>query len=257
MLPSLSRPLVRLFIGERIVAAECKRRWGKSHLHDIRFSDLPENDDGIESAIDAVLSNRPESGVVEVILGQPHVFYLALPWEHSYHKHDVLVEQARQKVASLFGDRVGQVSLCVDKAIFGRPSIAAAVSAGIIEATNRVAKKNGYKLRSMQPLVSYLWNILKRNIAMDVEAFEIVEDGFLTRAKIERRAVADVSVSPLLAAEPNGDAGKSKPFFSVNSLQRNSVLKRTENGEVAILVSNDASRGISNLLSFILSSGGR
>lgn len=255
MLPLLSRPLVRLFIGERVFAAECHGRWGKTDLRDFRSFDQLVNEENIEVAIGSVLSGRDVSRDVDIILGQPHVFYLALPWEPDHCRPDVLLDRAKQRLLSTFGERTGRLTISVNKPEFGRPSIAAAASFHILDVAKKVVKDNGFRLRAMQPLASYIWNILKNEMVGETGSLEIIEDDFLTCARYQKGCVVDISVSPLAIAQKYRDMNAPSHSPSCYGAGTGSIIKRNASGDVSTLISQNNSQGIGGFISFILARG--
>lgn len=220
MLLSLTKPVIRLFIGEQVVAAQCRGKGAKAVLSDIRSVASVSGDVEIEAALEQVLLGRNKGLDVEIVLGQPHIFYITLPWSHELHRHEARATAARGRFVELFGERYGRHKVCVGPARFGMPIIAAFMSPELIDMISRVAARGGFRLRSMEPQLSCLWNMLRGRIKAGNGVLEVVETGFVTMAKYENGAISDVGVAPKIA--------RKKPFHGPSQLDTPRVVYRID-----------------------------
>lgn len=221
MLPSLTRSVIRLFVGEQIVAAQCRGKGKKAVLSDIRSARAVSGDIEIEAALEKVLLGRNKGLDVEVVLGQPHVFHLTLPWSHELYRHDARLSAARSRFVELFGERYGRHKVCVSNAKFGMPIIAAFMSPELLDMIGRVALRGGLRLHSMEPQLSCLWNMLGGRIKARSGALEIIEAEFVTLAKFEDGAITEVEVAPAIGRKQSvctqEQSSREKVIYRIDS----------------------------------------
>lgn len=232
MLLSLTKPVISLFIGEQVVAAQCRGKGKKAILSDIRSVQSCSSDAEIEAALEQVLLGRRRGVGVEVTIGQPHIFYITLPWSHELSRYDARVTAARTRFIELFGERYSRHKVCVSPTRFGRPTIAAFMAPELMDTINRLIMRGGFRIRSIEPQLAGLWNMLRGQMKTKQGVFEVIESGFVTKARYEHGLVTEISVAPTISRGQSlhvwSQAHESDPVYRIDTrgvLFRNGIVQ--------------------------------
>jgi len=122
---------------------------------------------------------------MRVVVADQWVRYTVVPWSDALSSADERMAHARELMASIFGDALGEWTVSLSEAPPGASRLACAMPTALLEALREAAARHGQKLASIQPQLIAAYNTWRHRLPTDAAAwFVTVEAGSLAALRL-------------------------------------------------------------------------
>ncbi len=115
---------------------------------------------------------------LNIVIANPFVRYVLLPWSEAVLGDKARLAVARALLQSRLGEHLADYDIALDRASYGRSSLAAALPRGLLDGLRRLARQNHLRLGRLQPQLAH--ELVKRRRWPNDGCLAFADDGWLT-----------------------------------------------------------------------------
>jgi hypothetical protein len=169
--------LTRLARGVRPKSAgECG--WANENAGDVHWS-------ATLAALDALLAQAKwQDAAVRVVVADHWVRYAIVPWSAALSGDAERLTHARHVLTGIYGDVVSQWTVTLSDGRPGRPQVACAIPAALLEELQVILARHKLPLRSLQPQLVSAYNHWRSRLPDGGAWFVSIEQGTLAAARL-------------------------------------------------------------------------